>query len=123
MAGCKSCGEKLNGRIDKIYCDEHCKSAYNYQKSKNNEASFFSKVDGQLRLNRRLLKLYNRAGKSTVRSENLLNEGFNPKFFTHYWKNKKGDVYFFCFEFGFLERKENGRSKFVLVHWQSYMEN
>jgi len=31
----------------------------------------------------------------------LIDQGFNPKFFTHYWKNNKGDVYLFCYEYGF----------------------
>ncbi len=121
MSNCKYCDEKLEGRVDKIYCDEHCKSAYNYKVSKNKEASFFNKVEKQLKANRRLLKLYNKAGKAIIRKEDLIASGFNPKFFTHYWKNTKGDVYLFCFEFGYLERTENGRSKFVLVHWQDYM--
>ncbi|PHQ58728.1 MAG: hypothetical protein COC08_09830 [Maribacter sp.] len=46
----------------------------------------------------------------------------NPKFFTHYWKNQKKDVYLFVYEYGFLKRKENGKEKFVLVVWQDYME-
>jgi hypothetical protein len=51
----------------------------------------------------------------------LLDEGFDPKYFTNYWKNPKGDVYLFCYEYGFLARKENGRQKYVLVKWQGYM--
>lgn len=123
MKNCKSCGSELIGRIDKIYCDEHCKSASQYLQNQKKEASFFIKVDKQLKLNRRILKDYNKAGKATVRKEILINEGFNPKFFTHYWKNQQREVYLFCFEFGFLEKKEKGNSKYILVHWQKYMEN
>jgi hypothetical protein len=64
--------------------------------------------DKQLKLNRRLLKNFNKAGKAVIRKEELLLEGFIPNHFTQYWKNKKGDVYLFCYEFGFLEKKENG---------------
>lgn len=56
-----------------------------------------------------------------VRKDALIEDGFNPKFFTHYWKNQKGDVYLFCFEFGFLEKKEEEKNKYVLVQWQEYM--
>jgi hypothetical protein len=35
----------------------------------------------------------------------------SSKYFTHYWKNQKGDVYLFCYEFGFLEKYENEKSK------------
>ena len=118
---CVHCNTPLEGRVDKLFCNPNCKSAYHYVKSQEKDASMYNRIDRQLKQNRRLLKNYNKAGKSTIRKENLINAGFEPKYFTHYWKNKKGDVYLFCYEFGFLERKENGRSKYVLVHWQPYM--
>lgn len=119
---CLSCKKELQGRSDKMFCDVHCKSAYQYQQSKLKEPRFYNKVDNQLKLNRRILKYYNKAGKVTVRSSVLLEQGFDPTFFTHYWKNQKGDVYLFVYEFGFLKRKENNLKKFVLVIWQDYMQ-
>ncbi len=67
------------------------------------------------------MKDFNKAGKATVRKEVLIGEGFNPKFFTHYWKNNKGDVYLFCYEYGFMKKTENNKEKYVLVQWQNYM--
>ena len=75
-----------------------------------------------MKLNRKILKEYNKGGKVTVRASLLKEEGFNPKFFTHYWKNKKGDVYLFVYEFGFLTRKENTTEKYILIQWQDYMK-
>lgn len=118
---CLHCKEPLIGRLDKLFCNPNCKSAYHYQKSLEKEASLYNKIDNQLKQNRRLLKNFNKAGKTTIRKEKLLEEGFNPKYFTHYWKNKKGDVYLFCYEFGFLELKGQVTPKYVLVHWQDYM--
>lgn len=120
---CLNCKEKSEGRLGKKFCSEYCKSNYNYEKNKLKENTFFKKVDQQLKFNRKLLRQYNKAGKSTVRAEVFIAEGFNPKFFTHYWKNQKGDVYLFCYEYGFLKRTENNRSKYVLVQWQKYMES
>lgn len=119
---CLYCGKELTGRTDKKYCDLHCKSAYQYKKAKERPERFYNKVDNQLRLNRKILKEFNRGGKVTVRSKMLLDMGFDPNFFTHYWKNTKGDVYLFVYEYGFLKRFENGREKYVLVMWQEYME-
>jgi len=119
---CLNCNEKLSGRIDKKYCNQYCKSAHQYIKNKLRTDSFFVKVDKQLKLNRRILKEYNKSGKAIVRKEKLLEEGFNPKYFTHYWKNQKRDVYLFCYEFGFLAKKERNREKYVLIKWQSYMD-
>nr|WP_237690446.1 hypothetical protein [Salegentibacter tibetensis] len=100
-----------------------CKSAYHYQALQEEGSGFYVRVDRHLKTNRRILKRFNKAGKATVKSEVLIEQGFNPKFFTHYWKNAQGDVYLFVYEYGFLSRKENGMKKFVLVTWQSYMEN
>lgn len=119
---CQFCGEEMEGRVDKLFCNPNCKSAFHYKKSHEKEASIYNKIDHQLKQNRRILKNFNKAGKAVIRKENLIADGFNPKYFTHYWKNKKGDVYLFCFEFGFLEKKEKGRSKYVLIQWQNYME-
>lgn len=116
------CGQVLSGRTDKKYCDLHCKSAHQYKKSKEDPVRFYNKVDNQLKLNRKILKEYNKGGKVTVRNETLLNLGFDPNFFTHFWKNQKGDVYLFVYEYGFLRLMENGREKYILVTWQAYME-
>ena len=118
---CLACGKELEGRFDKKFCDVHCKSAYQYSRSKLEEPKFYNKVDNQLKLNRRILKHYNKAGKSIVRATTLIEQGFDANFFTHYWKNTKGDVYLFVYEFGFLRRVEHGVEKFVLIQWQDFM--
>ncbi|WP_248723258.1 hypothetical protein [Seonamhaeicola sp. ML3] len=118
---CLSCGKELTGRSDKKYCDNHCKSSFQYQQSKTAAPRFYNKVDNQLKLNRKLLKHYNRAGKAIIRSKVLLEQGFDPNFFTHYWKNQKGDIYWFVYEFGFLKKKEYNAEKYVLIIWQDYM--
>lgn len=119
---CKHCGKELHGRSDKVFCDLHCKSSYHYRRSLEEAPRFYNKVDNQLKLNRRLLRNFNRAGKATIRKDELLREGFDPKFFTHYWKNNKGDVYLFVYEYGFLKRTEHNIEKYVLIKWQDYMD-
>lgn len=122
MKICPNCKNEVKGRSDKRFCNPYCKSAYHYQKEIEKEDNLFRIVDKQLKLNRRLLKIYNKAGKAVVRKEELLEEGFNPNYFTNYWKNQKGEIYLFCYEFGFLEKKEASKVKYVLVQWQDYMD-
>ena len=122
IARCLLCKEPLKGRKDKKFCNPQCKSAYQYQKLQEGTPDFFYRVDRQLKKNRRLLKAYNKAGKATVRASTIIGEGFNPNIFTHYWKNKKGDVYLFVYEYGFLRRQEGQAAKYVLVKWQPYMK-
>ena len=78
---CLACKKELQGRSDKRFCDVHCKSAYHYRKSLEEAPRFYNKVDNQLKLNRKILKNFNKAGKATIRSETLLDLGFNPNFF------------------------------------------
>lgn len=118
---CLYCDNELQGRTDKKYCNLHCKSAYQYKKQKEEPERFYNKVDNQLKLNRKLLKAYNKAGKSIIRAKVFFDLGFDANFFTHYWKNKKGEVYLFVYEYGFLKKNEGGKDKFVLVMWQDYM--
>ena len=118
---CIECGKILSGRADQKYCSEYCRSAYHYTLSRDKQESLYVQIDKQLKLNRRILRNFNKAGKATVRKATLFAEGFDPKYFTHYWKNKKGQVYLFCYEYGFLSLSENGKEKYVLVTWQDYM--
>lgn len=114
---CLYCGELVQGRIDKKFCSVYCKSAYHYEQSATKDPEIFQIVNKQLRINRRILKTYNKSGKSYVYAKDLFKEGFNPRIFTHYWKAKNKNIYLFCFEYGFLKSKD----KYLLITWQSYM--
>ncbi len=118
---CLNCQREIIGRIGKKYCDDYCKSNYHYIKNKNKDQSFFKTVDGHLKTNRRILKDFNKAGKATVREEILINEGFNPNFFTHFWRNSTGKAYLFCYEYGYMKITENNKTKYSLILWQDYM--
>jgi len=123
MATCLDCGKELIGRKDKKFCSPYCKSAYHYLKNKDKDKGLYHKIDHQLKLNRRILRKYNKAGKATVRCGILLKEGFDPSYFTHGWRAPNNrNLYLFCYEFGFMKTEENGKKKYVLVTWQSYME-
>ena len=117
---CPICSSVVKGRTDKIFCSTKCKSIDQYEKRQETEAFYF-KVEKQLRNNRKILKKYNKSGFTTLRKSRLIEDGFNPDFFTHYWKNQKGEVYLFVYEYGFLAKKVKGRDKYVLVTWQEYM--
>ena len=117
---CPVCDALLKGRLDKKFCSAKCKSIDQYEKRQETEG-FYLRVERQLRMNRKLLRRHNRSGFTTIRKSELITEGFDPKFFTHYWKNTKGDVYFFVYEYGFLNKKDNNKEKYLLVTWQPYM--
>ena len=107
------------GRSDKTFCSTKCKSINQYEIRQEKEI-FYLEVDRRLKTNRKLIKTYNYKGFTTVQKAALLNDGFNPNFFTHYWKNSKGDVYVFVYDYGFLDLRKSGKNKYVIVKWQEY---
>ncbi|UKN00182.1 hypothetical protein K6119_10605 [Paracrocinitomix mangrovi] len=118
----ESCSNPVNGRKDRKFCSEYCKTDYHYRQRKKSGKEFFKKqIDDILRTNRKILHDYNQAGKTTVRKEELLKKGFNPRFITHYFKTQQGDTYLFCYDQGFKEVRDNNKDKFLLVLWQEYM--
>lgn len=118
---CLSCNKKVEGRIDKLFCSSYCKSSYHYIKNKKKGKTLFQKVDEQLKHNRNILKHYHKTGKTTLLKSELLAKGFNPKYFTNYWKNQKNEVYLFCYEYGFLSLGNTSSKKYVIIDWQDYM--
>lgn len=120
MAKCIECSEKLTGRADQKYCSEHCKSSFHYKKNKEKQVSTYVKIDDHLKHNRRILKKYNSSGQSQIKKDLLLKEGFDFKYFTNLWTAKNGNVYTFCYEFGFRDLGDN--NKYMLIMWQDYMK-
>jgi hypothetical protein len=118
-----NCHKIIVGRSDRLFCSKYCKSDYHYVARKKSGRTYFKlRVDEVLKRNRNILAKYNKKSKTTVRKEVLLNEGFNPRFFTHYWKTAGGETYLFCYDQGFKEVKDNERKKYLLVIWQVGME-
>ncbi len=120
MKKCEICDDVLQGRKDKRFCSDKCKSASQYDRRITNEGFFFE-IGKQLRINRKVLKKYNQTGYTTLRRPVLHEEGFNPNVFTHYWKNKDGEVYLFVYEYGFRRIEKDGKEKYLLIEWQEYM--
>ena len=107
----EKCQKIVEGRRDRLFCSEYCKSEHHYSARKKTGKTYFKlQIDDVLRKNRSILAKYNVDSKATVRKSVLLQEGFNPRVFTHYWKNVKGDTYLFCYDQGFKEVKDNNKT-------------
>ncbi len=37
-----------------------------------------------------------------ITKQKMLEKGFQFKYFTHTYTNKKGNIYYFCYEYGYL---------------------
>jgi hypothetical protein len=104
---CISCSKQVRGRTDKKFCDDYCRNNYNnHLKAESN--NLVRNVNNALGKNRRILEaLFSKTEKITKASAaELLESGFHFKYFTHQYTNKKGNTYFFCYDYGYL-RLEN----------------
>ena len=99
---CLTCGKPVKGRIDKKFCDDYCRNVYN-NKSKLEESAFVKSTIAILKSNRKILAgLLGNEPIITQSKAELLTEGYKFKYHTHQYTNPKGDVYYFCFEYGYL---------------------
>jgi hypothetical protein len=100
---CLSCGKPLKGRTDKKFCDDYCRNNYNNQlKSATN--NLVRNINNALGKNRRIMESMFADGEEMTKTtkDKLLQKGFQFKYITNTYTNKKGTVYFFCYDIGYL---------------------
>ena len=99
---CLACDKVLHGRADKKFCNDYCRNAYN-NNLKSANSTIVRNINNSLLKNRRILEgtLGDEETKK-IAKDKLLQQGFQTKYITHTYTNKKGDVYFFCYEYGYL---------------------
>lgn len=118
---CMECGKPLHGRIDKKFCDTHCKAAFNNKKSREKEAVLLE-YNSLIRKNRTILKNLCPVGKTTVRKSELEEMGFDTNYFTTIFPTKNGNVYYFCYEYGYSPNIERSTiQKALIIQKQEYM--
>jgi hypothetical protein len=100
---CQECGEKIMGRVDKKFCSDQCRIAYN-NKLNSDGTNYVRNVNNALRKNRRILTELNSTQKTvSVSREKLLEKGFDFKYFTSTFTTKEGKLYKYCYDQGYLE--------------------
>ena len=114
---CLQCHKPIKGRSDKVFCDSYCRNSYNNKAFRENEKLMLG-VNKVLRKNRRILKTVNPQGKSTIRKDYLDTLGFDFRYFTHVFKSGSGNIYRFCYDFGYMPVD---LEKILVINWQSYM--
>ena len=103
---CIECGTKFAGRVDKKFCSDQCRSAYN-NKLNNDSSKLLRNIDNALKRNRRILKELNPNGKTKVHRDKLNKAGFDFEHITSIYKTKEGSLYKFCYEYGYLEMEKD----------------
>jgi hypothetical protein len=100
---CLQCQKPLRGRTDKKFCDDNCRNVFN-NTIKAVPYNLVRNVNNQLAKNRRLLEEVIPAGEEMGKTtrDKMISKGFSFKYLTHTYTNKKGNVYFFCYDYGYL---------------------
>ena len=86
---CPECGEVIKGRIDKKFCSDMCRNAYN-NKQNSDSNNYVRNINNSLRKNRRILEETLQGEKTTVAKQKLIDKGFNFNYHTNISTTKTG---------------------------------
>ena len=98
---CMECGKPITGRIDKRFCSDQCRTAFN-NRLNSDVTNYVRTINYALRKNRRILMELNPHGKARLSRAKLLAKGFDFTCYTSSYKTKEGSEYFYCYEQGYL---------------------
>ena len=104
---CIECGTTFTGRSDKKFCTDQCRSSYN-NKLNADANNTIKNINNLLRKNRRILHLLLEGGKDKIGKEQLMQKGFNFKYFTHSFTSKTGKNYIFWYDCGVMQMDNGG---------------
>lgn len=105
------CGQNLKGRSDKKFCDDYCRSSYNYRslKAEHKELNRIHKI---LKRNRKILKLFWEAEQRKVERKLLELNGFCFKHLTKMELQSNGKVRYCIYDYAY-ELEEEGQVKLL----------
>ena len=98
---CSECGEKIIGRIDKKFCSDLCRNSFN-NRLNSDSTNNVRNVNNILRKNRRILQELVPEETAKASKQRLIEKGFSFKYYTNTYTTKKGTVYYYCYEYGYL---------------------
>ncbi|WP_430928243.1 hypothetical protein [Polaribacter marinivivus] len=98
---CLECSEKVVGRIDKKFCSDYCRNAYNNKVNKESK-NLIRNTNNRLRKNYNILSKLNVSGKTKVTRRKLFDKGFDFNFFTSIYTTKTGNIYYYVYDEGYL---------------------
>jgi len=100
---CTLCQKIIRGRTDKKFCDDYCRNGFNNQ-LKSTTNNLVRNTNHALGKNRRILETLIPEGEEMVKTkkEKLLYLGYQFRYNTHFYVNKKGSIYYYCYDYGYL---------------------
>jgi hypothetical protein len=99
---CQECGGSIRGRSDKKFCTDMCRNAYN-NRLRTNTFGGVRRVNSILYRNRKILSKFTKSSNTKIDRRILAEYGFNFGYFTSTHSTRKGEVYYYCYEYGYRE--------------------
>ena len=99
---CLECGEKVMGRADKKFCSDYCRNSYNNKIDKGDK-NLVRNINNRLKKNYKILCELNPNEKGKTHRDKLISKNFDFNYFTSTYTTKKGTVYYFVYNQGYLE--------------------
>jgi hypothetical protein len=116
---CAHCGHPIVGRSDKKYCSDECRfNAHNQIKNENEK--LLLGINKALRKNRSILKTLSPEGRTIVNKEVLDKLGFSFAYFTSFFVNRKKQIYYFSYDYGFTPSLKDGQRRVFIVKAPPY---
>ncbi len=101
IKNCLQCGQALRGRLDKKFCDDHCRSNFNNLRN-SDVTSTMRNINYLLRKNRRILaELATRNGQCNIPIDRLQQRGFDFRYHTHSILCEQGKLYKTCYDYAY----------------------
>lgn len=98
---CHWCSKTLYGRLDKKFCDQHCRNSYNNQRYRNQHLAF-RPINAILRTNRTILfSILQESQQTQISRQDLMKKGFNFNYITHIRKIAASKSCYFCYDVGY----------------------
>ena len=105
---CKICKTPIKGRSDKIFCSVQCKTEY-HLKLRRVTSIAVQEINKTLSRNRSILLeiLGKNLTQKKVSRFVLDKKKFNYKYHTHLHRNSKGKLFFYVYDFAWMEFSDN----------------
>jgi hypothetical protein len=106
---CLECNDFINGRSDKKFCSDACRTAH-HNKTKTDNLPAIREVNRILIRNRTILLNCSQQRKRKLTEDYLLARGFNFNYCTHIVHGPRGESRVFCYEIGYARSEKNSIS-------------
>jgi hypothetical protein len=97
---CLFCHDRIQGRTDKKFCNDYCRSAFNNQHAVSKLSSIRS-ITHILVKNRKVLEKWANKKRNPVKLQDVLSDGLNLTYCTQTVLQPVGNPHCFCYDYGY----------------------